>query len=250
MTDTDLALPEFLDRTNGLPAMVDRAARTLASANSAATILEARELASVVYDAAKRAARLAQAKGAHDELLSKIHRAQADALEIEAGAKRRLADEYDAAQERGEVAGDGRPKTVPDGNGKATAADVGLSRKQVHEARQIRDAENAKPGIVRRAIDAAMKAGEEPTRAKVRRAVQKARPDPAPRPARGKDAICHRVREAIVALSGLPPPLEVIGYLRGTDNAVIVDEHLRAAARWFAEFSELWPEEATGAEAA
>src|SRR5215211_564663 len=32
------------------------------------------------------------------------HRAQADALEIEAGAKRRLADEYDAAQGRGEVA--------------------------------------------------------------------------------------------------------------------------------------------------
>ncbi len=31
------------------------------------------------------------------------HRAQADALEIEAMAKRRLADEYDAAQERGEV---------------------------------------------------------------------------------------------------------------------------------------------------
>ena len=33
-------------------------------------------------------------------------RAQADALEIEAGAKRRLAVEYDAAQERGEVRGD------------------------------------------------------------------------------------------------------------------------------------------------
>jgi hypothetical protein len=33
-----------------------------------------------------------------------VHRAQADALEIEAKAKRRLADEYDAAQERGEVA--------------------------------------------------------------------------------------------------------------------------------------------------
>jgi len=36
-------------------------------------------------------------------LFSAAHRAQADALEIEAGAKRRLADEYDA-QARGEVA--------------------------------------------------------------------------------------------------------------------------------------------------
>ncbi|MGO7570314.1 hypothetical protein ACC738_22570 [Rhizobium ruizarguesonis] len=48
---------------------------------------------------------------------------------------RRLADEYDAAQERGEVAKDGRSKTVPDGNGIPSAADVGLSRKDVHEAR-------------------------------------------------------------------------------------------------------------------
>jgi len=37
-----------------------------------------------------------------DELIAKVHRAQADALEIEATAKRRLADEYDVAQERGE----------------------------------------------------------------------------------------------------------------------------------------------------
>lgn len=70
--------------------------------------------------------------------------------------RRRIADEYDAAQERGEVATDGRPKTVPDGNGKATAADIGLSRKGIHEARMIRDAEKAQPGIVRRVADAAL----------------------------------------------------------------------------------------------
>jgi hypothetical protein len=35
------------------------------------------------------------------------HRAQADALEIEAGAKRRLADKYDAARERGEILSNG-----------------------------------------------------------------------------------------------------------------------------------------------
>jgi hypothetical protein len=46
----------------------------------------------------------ALAKDAHDTLIAAAHRAQADALEIEAGAKRRLADEYDDAQERGEVA--------------------------------------------------------------------------------------------------------------------------------------------------
>jgi hypothetical protein len=35
-------------------------------------------------------------------------RAQADALLIESEAKRRLADEYDAAQERGEIAKQGQ----------------------------------------------------------------------------------------------------------------------------------------------
>lgn len=54
-------------------------------------------------------------------------------------AKRRLADEYDAAQERGEVAGHGgdRKIKVPDAN----LEKVGLSKREVHEARQIRDAE-------------------------------------------------------------------------------------------------------------
>jgi hypothetical protein len=66
-------------------------------------------------------------------------------------AKRRLADEYDAAQERGEVATAGKPVNVPDGNNKATAPEIGLTRKDIHEAREIRDAEDAEPaGGVRR----------------------------------------------------------------------------------------------------
>ena len=42
-----------------------------------------------------------------------------------------IADEYDAAQERGEVAKRGKPVIVPDGNNKATTADLGLSEKQI-----------------------------------------------------------------------------------------------------------------------
>ena len=142
---------------SSLPGMVRRAANQLASATNAAEILDAKDAASVIYDAAKKAARMARAKGAHDTLIAAAHRAQADALEIEAMAKRRLADEYDAAQERGEIARVGQPSIVPDGNDKpATAADIGLSRKDIHEARMIRDAEVAEPGIARRALDAAM----------------------------------------------------------------------------------------------
>lgn len=158
-----------------LPLLVERAISTLTNARSAAEVLEAMDLASVAYDAAKKAARLGQAKQAHDGLIAAAHRSQADALEIEACAKRRLADEYDAAQERGEVAehGGARNFKVPKRNVEPTATDLGLSRKDIYEARTVRDAEQVDPGIVRRTLDEELKAGREPTKAKVRRAVEK-----------------------------------------------------------------------------
>lgn len=156
-----------------LPAMVERAARALAEAHSAAEILDARDRASVIYDAAKSQARLIKIRGAHDTLLTAAHRVQADALEIEAGAKRRLADEYDAAQERGEVATshDGKFGRSEPERLKPTAADIGLTRKDIHEARQVRDAEAADPGIVRRVLDERLQAGDEPTKAALREAI-------------------------------------------------------------------------------
>lgn len=103
---------------------------------------------SFAYTAAKLQARLAKAKKAHDELICAAYRAQGDALNIEARAKRRLADEYDAAQARGEVArlGDNLPRVTTRNASKPTAADVGISRQEFHEARQIRDAEKRHRG--------------------------------------------------------------------------------------------------------
>ena len=228
-----------------LTALIDRASAALAGARSAAEILEARDMASVAYDAAKKAARLGNAKRAHDELISAAYRAQADALEIEAQAKRRLADEYDAAQERGEVA-TGRPKSISGGNTSATVAEIGLTSLQIHEARIIRDAEIADPGIVRRTLDSAIASGDEPSKARVRRAVlETARPQHAVRPApgRGSAAICERVCEAMIILSGLPPAPEVVGYFAGTDAAFIISERLRPAAAWLAEFSDAWKDD-------
>lgn len=76
-----------------------------------------------------------------------------DALDIEAQAKRRLADEYDAAQARGEVA------TARDGDRRhsglerpPTAAEIGISAKEIFEAPLIRDAEKRNPGVVRKVI--------------------------------------------------------------------------------------------------
>lgn len=83
-------------------------------------------------------------------MLKQIAAAQADALEIEAAAKRRLADEYDTAQERGEVTGPAdRHSSSRAELKKATASDIGLSRKDIHEARTIRDAERADPDVGR-----------------------------------------------------------------------------------------------------
>lgn len=231
-----------------LTALVDRASRALAGARSAAEVLEARDMASVAYDAAKKAARLGKAKRAHDDLIAAAYRAQADALEIEAQAKRRLADEYDAAQERGEVKSNGgaRNFTVPKQNSEPSAADIGLSRKDIHEARIIRDAEKESPGIIRRALDEVLKAGREPTKAGVRRTVlEAARPQSAARPApsRGRDAICERVLEAIVILSGLPPAHEVASYFAGTDTAIIISERIRPAASWLADFNDAWKDD-------
>lgn len=152
-----------------LPSLIDRAASMLAGAKTAAEVLEAREVAGLAYDVAKRAARLQSAKCAHDDLVAAAHRAQAHALEIEAAAKRRLADEYDAAQTRGEVAGFGANQHRDEGV--ASSNTLGIRRDQIHEARQFRDAEATDPGIVRRTLDDRLERGEEPTRAALRKMV-------------------------------------------------------------------------------
>ncbi|WP_427026559.1 hypothetical protein ACP4J4_20290 (plasmid) [Aureimonas ureilytica] len=180
-----------------LPALIDRAAMALTSAKSAAEVLEAKTLASVAYDVAKRASRLAKAKEAHDSIQSAALRSQADANAIIAAAQHRLADEYDAAQERGEVASAGdtlkHGPGVPERNaGKATAADVGLSRKEVHEARIVRDAETADPGIVARSLDAMVERGEEPTRAALNRTLRDTAARPVPKPRHEPDEVFSR----------------------------------------------------------
>jgi hypothetical protein len=64
------------------------------------------------------------------------------------------ADEYDAAQERGEVRGHGNKSDIPKQN--ITVKDIGLTSKQIHEARSVRDAEKNDPGVVRRTLAAAL----------------------------------------------------------------------------------------------
>jgi hypothetical protein len=206
--------PAIIQQT--LPGLVQRAATQLASATSAAEVLEARDTARVAYDAAKSAARFVKAKKAHDDVLAAVYRAQADALEIEALAKRRLADEYDAAQDRGEVAVRGT-LDLPKWKVWPRRPTSACTHKDIHEAREIRDAEEADPGIVRRTIDEQIDAGHEPTRTAIKRAVRpsakrherrrEATRKTASGMARGKPrrapAFPHRsLRKAVVSRSG------------------------------------------------
>lgn len=152
-----------------LPAMVRSAAAHLASATTAAEVLDAKAEAGLAYTAAKAASRMARAKGAYDELMSAIFRAQADALEIEAQAKRRLADEYDRAQAGGVIGKHGGSRQVSEvETWKATEV---VSPKEIHEARIVRDAEVTNPGIIKATLDALVEAGEEPTKAALNREI-------------------------------------------------------------------------------
>lgn len=163
---------ELTQVNTSLPSLVSRAAEVLASATSSAEVLEAKDLASAAYDAAKSAGRMKAVKDAHDDLLVKVYRAQADALIIESQAKSRLADEYDAAQERGEFQkhGGDRGSNVQISN-VASSDDLGINRREIHEARQVRDAVKAKPDILEKTTDELIEQGLEPTKARIREAV-------------------------------------------------------------------------------
>lgn len=170
---SELALQKS-DANAPLPMLLDRAASALTSAKTSGEVLEAKQMAQVAYDAAKSAGRVAKAKKAHDDVIGAVYRAQADAALIEARAKMRLADEYDAAQERGEVqrhGGQGK-RDVPNEN-IPSVDDIGLSRKEIHEARQLRDAEQAEPGIIERTVNERVEQGQEPTKAAIRAAAKR-----------------------------------------------------------------------------
>lgn len=162
--------------SDSLPTLIDKATAALDNARSSADVLEARDMARMAYDAAKSAARMMRAKEAHDTLVTEVHRSQAHALAIRARAEMRLAEEYDAAQERGEVTTRSDQNLLPEGK-KVSAQDIGLTHKDIHDARKLRDAERSEPGVVQRTINSMIERGEEPTRATLKREIM-ARPEP------------------------------------------------------------------------
>lgn len=145
--------PVLSDASN-IAAVVERA-RTLLDEGD---VIAARLLASGAYDQAKAAAAYAARVGAAERLVTKARQLQGDALLIEARAKIQIAGEWDAAQAAGKASKGGRPKNVPDGNG-FTAEEAGLTRKEIHEARRLAEAEAKQPGVIEQVIAARLEAG-------------------------------------------------------------------------------------------
>lgn len=150
-----------------LPKLIEQTAAALASARTSAHVLEAKEQAAALYDAATR---ITRKKQAHDHVMSMALRLQGQALKIEARAKERLADEYDAEKAAGNIAAQGQRTDLLGADKKVpTARDLGLRHDEIHEARRIRDAARADPGAIERSIEARVARGEAPTRAALKR---------------------------------------------------------------------------------
>lgn len=159
-----------------LPSLVSRAADQLAEAKTSAEVLEAKATAGVAYDAAKSAGRIARMKEAHDDLIQKIYRSQAQCVIIEGEAQARLADEYDAAQERGEVAKLGSNQHRDEGV--VVSNTLGLRRDQIHEMRKVRDVLRKDPTAIEDKVNALVEQGLEPTKAAIREQLQQALKNP------------------------------------------------------------------------
>ncbi len=151
---------------SGLVQVVQRARALLDSGD----VINARMLAAAAYEQAKAAGKLAERFGAAERLIAKARQLQGDALLIETRAKIVIAREYDQAQGEGRAATKGRPKNGSEEN-ILRHSDTGLSRKEIHEARKLAEAETRTPGLVERAIAARIAAGLEPNRANLRAAV-------------------------------------------------------------------------------
>lgn len=157
-----------------LPALIDRARQSLAEARTSAEVLEARAAAQAAYHYAK--------------VVKAANSTKADCLAMIARAELRMADEIDAAQERGEIAradvhGRGIQSSVqtPDTR-PVTLAELGLSRQRVAEWRRLRDA-GGEP-LVENVIQGALAQNQAPTMSGIHQEarnvifVRRSEPDP------------------------------------------------------------------------
>jgi hypothetical protein len=195
-----------------LVALIHAAAGKLAEAETAAEVLDARNIANAAFHHATGAERLARANKAAQEVIAAAYHAQADALAIEAAAKRRLADEYDVAIKTGAAKTQADNQYASSEREQAfSPPEIGLTHKEMHEARRLRDAEAASPGVTARALNKLQDAGATITKAALRREMNAEIPPP------------RRMPKVIAK----PPPPRRYAREKSTPTA-----HLTAAGTW------------------
>ncbi|WP_154664946.1 hypothetical protein [Allorhizobium undicola] len=133
-------------------------------------VQQALKLSSIAYDEAKAAARTGERVKASRAMIEKARRMQADALKIETICTIAMADAVDEAQAKGALLR-GRPdkEKVQDAD-HFSLNDVGIDKRRLHEARQLRDAARADPGFVERIVETRIAEGLEPSRAALKKA--------------------------------------------------------------------------------
>ena len=155
-----------------------------------------------------------------------------------------------------------------------TAADLGLRRDQIHDARLIRDAEVAEPGFVRRTLEDKLERGEAPTRSAVRRAAEdrlqrsldrlqrvqdSVRQIEATKPApltpeqqaiqiavfgtQEDRAIHERLVEIVERIDEQPSPSEAVRRIPPASRHAVETAPMRRAAAWLTDFTTLYEQE-------
>jgi hypothetical protein len=153
------------DASHDLALAVDRARALFASGD----MQRAKDLADLVYSSVQPLAKAAE-KLDMREAIAACHRIQADALEVVTYSEIRIADEWDSAKADGKTL-KGRPKKSVSAGNALTVDSIGWTRKQLSQARKLRDAEKDNPGFVRRVIEDQVIQGFAPTKAGIRHAI-------------------------------------------------------------------------------
>ncbi|MDP9837582.1 hypothetical protein J2T09_002334 [Neorhizobium huautlense] len=133
----------------------------------AGDVQKAMKLSNVTYDRAKAEADCAERVKASRELVDKARRMQAEAAKIEGICYVAMADAVDVAQASGKLSR-GRPEKVQSED-HFTLEDVGIDKRRLHEARQIREAVRREPEFIERVVEARLSEGLEPSRAALKK---------------------------------------------------------------------------------
>lgn len=119
----------------------------------AGDIKQALKVSSVAYDQAKAAAASAERVKASRDLIDKARRMQADAVKIESMCYVAMADAVDEGQQKGQILRKGQRADVH-GADFLSLSEIGIDKRRLSEARQVRDAVKADPEFIDRVISA------------------------------------------------------------------------------------------------